>query len=183
MVDSTIHEIELTYKDQYTEIIIHNSKLQNYVPKATLEFTKTDLTTGKGIKDTKIEIYTEDDKLVFSGITDDNGKITIDNLFVGKFYIIETEASTGYKLSNEKVYFEILENGEVVKANMTNEKIKGTLDFTKVDISNDNPLPNTTIEIYDENDNLIFTGITDDNGKIIIENLEYGKLLKFRIYV
>ena len=58
---------------------------------------------------------------------------------------------------------------------MTNEKIKGTLDFTKVDISNDNPLPNTTIEIYDENDNLIFTGITDDNGKIIIENLEYGK--------
>ena len=175
MVDNTIHEIELTYKDQYTEIIIHNSKLQNYVPKATLDFTKTDLTTGKGIKDTKIEIYTEDDKLVFTGFTDDNGKIAIDNLFVGKFYIIETEASTGYKLSNEKVYFEILENGEVVKANMTNEKIKGTLDFTKVDISNDNPLPNTTIEIYDENDNLIFTGITDDNGKIIIENLEYGK--------
>lgn len=175
MIDNKVYEIELTYKDQYTEVIISNSKLQNYLPKATLEFTKTDLTTGIGIKDTKIEIYTEDDKLIYSGITDSDGKITIDDLFTGKFYIIETEASTGYKLSNEKVYFEILENGEVVKANMTNEKIKGTLEFTKVDVSNDSPLPNTTIEIYDEKDNLIYTGITDENGNIIIENLEYGK--------
>lgn len=175
MLDNTIHEVELTYKDQYTEVIISNSKIKNYLPKASLEFTKSDLTTGVGIKDTKIEIYTEDDKLIYTGITDKDGKITINDLFTGKFYIIEKEASTGYKLSDEKVYFEILENGEVVKANMTNEKIKGTLEFTKVDISNDSPLPNTTIEIYDENDNLVYSGITDETGKIIIESLEYGK--------
>lgn len=175
MLDNTIHEVELTYKDQYTEVIISNSKLKNYLPKASLEFTKTDLTTGVEIKDTKIEIYTEDDKLIYTGITDKDGKITINDLFTGKFYIIEKEASTGYKLSDEKVYFEILENGEVVKANMTNEKIKGSLEFTKVDISNDSPLPNTTIEIYDEDNNLVYSGITDETGKIIIENLEYGK--------
>lgn len=175
MLDNTIHEVELTYKDQYTEVIISNSKIKNYLPKASLEFTKSDLTTGVGIKDTKIEIYTEDDKLIYTGITDKDGKITINDLFTGKFYIIEKEASTGYKLSDEKVYFEILENGEVVKANMTNEKIEGTLEFTKVDISNDSPLPNTTIEIYDENDNLVYSGITDETGKIIIESLEYGK--------
>ena len=175
MLDNTIHEVELTYKDQYTEVIISNSKIKNYLPKASLEFTKSDLTTRVGIKDTKIEIYTEDDKLIYTGITDKDGKITINDLFTGKFYIIEKEASTGYKLSDEKVYFEILENGEVVKANMTNEKIKGTLEFTKVDISNDSPLPNTTIEIYDENDNLVYSGITDETGKIIIESLEYGK--------
>ena len=175
MLDDTIYEVNLTYKDQYTEVITITKDLENYLPKGNVEFTKIDLTTGIGIKDTKIEIYTEDDKLIYTGITDYNGKITIENLFTGKFYILETEASTGYKLSNEKVYFEILENGEIVKANMTNEKIKGTLDFTKVDISNDKPLPNTTIEIYTEDDKLIYTGVTDDNGKIIIENIEYGK--------
>lgn len=62
--------------------------------------------------------------MIFTGITDSTGTIKIENLFTGKFYIIETEASTGYKLSTEKVYFEILKNGEIIKVTMTNEKIR-----------------------------------------------------------
>ena len=73
------------------------------------------------------------------------------------------------------MYFEIKEDGEVVKSIMTNEKIKGTLEFTKTDFSTSEPLPNTLIEIYKENDELIFTGRTNEKGKIIIEELEYGK--------
>lgn len=175
VLDSNKYEFELTYKDQYTPVIIKTKALLNILKKGTLEFTKTDVSTGKAIADTKIEVYTEDDKLIFSGVTDKDGKVIITDLFTGKFYIIETEASTGYKLSDEKVYFEIKENGEITKANMTNEKITGSLEFTKVDLSTGKPLPNTTIEIYDEFDNLIFTGVTDELGKIVIEELEYGK--------
>ena len=65
---------------------------------------------------------------------------------MGKYYIIETEAATGYRLSEEKVLFEVKENGEIVKANMTNEKKKGTLEFTKQDFSTSETLPNTLIE-------------------------------------
>ena len=175
VLDNTKYEFELKYKDQYTEVITYNTKIDNYMKKGTLEFTKSDLTTGKGISNTKVSIYTEDDKLIFEGTTNKEGKITIKDLFVGKFYIIETEASTGYRLSDEKVYFEIKENEEVVKANMTNEKVKGTLEFTKTDFSTSEPLPNTLIEIYDENDKLIFSGRTNSEGKIVIEELEYGK--------
>ncbi len=176
VLDKNVYTFELAYKDQYTPVVVKTFNLKNKLKKSDLEFSKTDLTTGKGIPNTKVEIYTENDELVFSGRTDKNGKIVIKNLFVGKFYIVETEAATGYRLSDEKVYFEITEDGKVVKANMTNEKIKGTLEFTKQDLSNDEALPNTLIEIYNaETDELVFSGRTDEEGKIVIKDLEYGK--------
>lgn len=176
VLDNGTYEIELKYKDQYTPIVSKSFTLKNYLEKGNLEFTKKDLTSGKEIPNVKIEVYTENDELIFSGITDEEGKIIIENLFVGKFYIIETEPATGYRLSDEKVYFEILEDGQIVKAEMTNEKITGNLEFTKEDLSTGEALPNTLIEIYDaETDELVFSGRTDENGKIIIEGLKYGK--------
>ena len=38
-------------------------------------------------------------------------------------YIIETRAADGYQITNEKVYFEIQKDGEIVKANLKNEKV------------------------------------------------------------
>ena len=169
------YEFELKYKDQYTPIIKYNLVIDNYLKKGILDFTKTDFTTGKVIPNTLIEVYNKNDELVYTGKTDKNGKIRINNLPYGEYYIIEKEPSTGYKLNNEKVYFEIKEDGQVVKANMTNEKIKGTLEFTKVDVSSSEALPNTTIQIYNEKDELIFIGTTNEEGKIVIANLEYGK--------
>ena len=175
VLDEKKHEFELKYKDQYTEVISIGLELNNKLKTGELEFTKTDLTTGKVIPNTKLEIYTENDELIYEGITDEEGKIKIEKLPMGKYYIIETEAATGYRLSEEKVLFEVKENGEIVKANMTNEKKKGTLEFTKQDFSTSETLPNTLIEIYNEDDELVFSGRTDENGKIIIEELEYGK--------
>ena len=58
-------------------------------------------------------------------MTDEKGKVVITDLLAGqKYYIIERNPATGYQLSNEKVYFEIKENGEIVKAEMTNEQIE-----------------------------------------------------------
>ena len=39
----------------------------------------------------------------------------------GKYYILEKECE-GYILNDEKMYFEILENGKIVKATMENTK-------------------------------------------------------------
>ena len=176
VLDTTENHIELTEINNRTSIVYDSIEMTNKLKKGTLEFTKTDLTSGKVIPNVKMEVYTEDDELVFTGVTDENGKITISDLFVGKFYIVEKEAATGYRISDEKVMFEIKEDGEIVKAAMTNEKVKGTLEFSKVDLSTGEPLPNTLIEIYNaETDTLVFSGRTDDKGMIIIENLEYGK--------
>ena len=176
MIDTKKYDVVLKYKDQYTANVDTKLDLKNYLPKGKLEFTKTDFSESKTLPNTTIEIYTENDELIYSGKTDSNGKIIIDELPANqKFYILEKEAPEGYKINEEKMYFEIKENGEVVKCSMKDEDITGTLEFTKVDISTDEPLPNTLIQIFDENDKLIYEGRTDENGMITIDKIKYGK--------
>ena len=123
VLDPNTYEFELVYEDQYTEVVYKTFTLDNKYPKGELEFTKTDLVTGDPLPDTKIEIFTEDGVKVFEGRTDENGKIIITDLPVGKYFILESDAPDGYILNEEKMWFSITENGEIVKANMTNEKI------------------------------------------------------------
>ena len=176
VLDENTYEAELVYKDQYTPTIFYSEAILNVLKTGKLELTKTDISESKTLPNTLIEIYTEDDELVFSGRTDEEGKIVIERLPQGKYYILEKEAPEGYKLNEEKMPFEIKENGEVVKSTMKDEDITGTLEFTKLDFSNDNPLPNTLIEIYNaDTEELVFSGRTDDNGTITIEKLKYGK--------
>ncbi len=176
VLDNEIYNIELKYKDQYTPIVSKSFTLKNYLKKGKLEFTKTDLSESKALPNTTIEIYTENDELIFNGKTDKNGKIIINELPIGEYYIVEKEAPEGYKLNKEKMPFEIKENGEIIKSTMKDEDITGKLEFTKLDFSTDNPLPNTLMEIYNaETDELVFSGRTDENGMITIEQLKYGK--------
>ena len=123
----------------------------------------------------KIEIYLNDDeeKLIGEYVTGKSGKVIIDNLPAGhKYFILEKEAPEGYILNTEKIEFEIKKNGEIVKSEMTNTKIKSKLIINKVD-SNNNPLAGVVIGIYDLNDNLLGEYTTDENGIIEVE-LEYG---------
>ena len=175
ILDNKEYKIELTYKNQYTSIVTSNINLKNYLEKGTLEFTKTDFVSSEVIPNTLIEIYDENDELIFTGKTDENGKIIIDDLKLGKYYIVEKEPATGYTITTEKVYFEIKKNKEIVKAKMKDKPITGILEFTKTDVSTSEALPNTLIEIYNEKDELIFSGRTNKNGKIIIQGLRYGK--------
>ena len=175
LVDDKKYEFELIEVDNKTSVVYETISLTNKYKKGTLEFTKTDFVTGDVIPNTIIEIYNSDDKLLFTKTTDEFGKVIIEELPTGKYYIKEYEASTGYLITEEIVEFEIKENGEIVKAKMTNKPVTGTLEFTKVDFSTSEALPNTIIEIYDNKDELIYTGTTDENGMIIIEKLRYGK--------
>ena len=49
---------------------------------------------------------TDKDELIFSGKTNKQGVVSLKNIPVGKYYIVEKEPATGYVLSEEKVYFE-----------------------------------------------------------------------------
>ena len=172
------YEFELVEKDNKTPIVYKSYSALNYYKKGELEFSKEDLTTGKGIPNTKVEVYhiineeNNERELVFTGVTDKEGKLKVTDLFVGKFVIIETEAATGYRLSDEEVSFEIKENGEIVKASMTNEKITSTVGIHKVD-EEGKALEGVTIGVYDLDGNLIYSGITNENGDIEFV-LEYG---------
>ncbi len=122
VIDNMKHYFEIKKDDN--KAINVKLVINNYLKKGHLDFTKEDLVTSEGIPNTIIEIYDASDHLLFTRETDELGKVVINELPLGKYYIIEKEANSLYLLTNEKVFFEIKENGEIVKAKMTNERIE-----------------------------------------------------------
>ena len=141
---------------------------------STLEITKTDISTDEPLPNTLIEIYTSDDKLLFSEKTDEEGKIIIPDIPYGDYYFIEKEAPIGYVINDEKMQFKVREDGEIIKSTIQDRKIIGGIEITKIDVSTDEPLPNTLFEIYNEKDELLFSERTDELGKVYIPELSYG---------
>lgn len=124
VLDNSEYMVDIKYKDQYTKVVNYKLTINNYLPKGTLEFTKTNISRSKALPNTLMEIYTlEDDKLIFSGRTDKDGKIIIKDLPIGKYYLLEKEAPKGYVINSNKQEFEILENGQIVVSEMQDEMV------------------------------------------------------------
>mgnify|MGYP000902352213 FL=1 len=124
VLNSKPYCFEIKYKDQYTDTIKLIINQKNYLAKGEFELSKVDLSTGEPVEGALIEIYTEDDILIYSGRTDKLGKLYVKGLESGKKYkFVEKEAPEGYILNDEIHEFEILNNGDIVKDTLSNEKI------------------------------------------------------------
>lgn len=137
-----------------------------------LTITKTDLSKANVVPGATIEIYRinddESETLVYTGITDDEGKIDYDLLTKGKYYFIEKNAPEGYILNEEKHFFDVTENGIIMDQTLTNEKFS-IVTFEKKDLADDTLLSNAKICIYSEDDTLIECITTNENGLGIIK--------------
>ncbi len=125
-------------------------------------------------------LYKENGSLVKT-VTLNNCTATITNLSVGKYYIEETKAPTGYKLDKTKYYFEI--NAENVSStntiNVKDEVYKTTVELDKQYLTEEGlkPEANTTFEIVEyDTQKVLYTLKTDEEGKIKI-TLPYGKYI------
>ena len=87
-----------------------------------LELTKTDISDGKILANVGFRIRNEAGKIVSEGYTDENG-IAKFTLRYGKYTYEEFAALDGYIPDTKAYPFEIKEDGEIVKAAMTNERI------------------------------------------------------------
>lgn len=86
-----------------------------------LEITKRDVATGKLLPNAGFRIKDENGNILAEGYTDENG-IAKFKLRYGKYTYEEFDAPDGYIIDSKPYSFEIKEDGQIVKAEMTNEK-------------------------------------------------------------
>lgn len=151
------------------------------------------------IPNLKVFLKDETGKLIATETTDGKGKIKFNKLMGDKNYIVEFDEDDT-RLNRYKKIIIKSDDGKVTREILRNEKgfeyhiLKGEktsisellvddtnilLDFkATVFDDNNNPLPNLTVYLKDENRKLVKTDVTDNQGKIA-----FNKLLSDQSYV
>jgi len=121
--DDTYHYFEI--RNDGETVTVENEAGVGFTNKpivGELELTKTDISDGKVLANVGFRIRNEAGEIVAEGYTDENG-IAKFTLRYGKYTYEEFAALDGYIPDTKAYPFEIKEDGEIVKAAMTNEKI------------------------------------------------------------
>lgn len=170
VLNDTPFPFEIKSDGQIVKSTLSNSKLSGKA-----EITKTDITTSEPLPNATITIKKENGTIVAEKTTGEDGKVVFNNLPPGKYIYCETVAPSGYVINKVEGKFEISANGQIFKATIEDEKIKGNLELTKVNVENGNPLAGAKFEILaSDRTTVVASGVTDTSGKVTINNLEYG---------
>ena len=147
-------------ENQITEITFENEKIKGYV-----EITKVDSKDkDKKLEGAEFGLYNENDELIDTLTTDENGKATSDELYKGKYYLKELDTGSVYYLLNEDTFeFEIVNNGETVPVEIVNVPTDITVDVDKEGT--------TEIRPGDEV-NYVFTNVAN-NSNVYLENFKW----------
>ncbi len=159
--------------EQQAEFVVDFDNKQNTIP---FEITKTDISTGELIPDCTFEILNENKEQVITGTTDENG-IAHFQLAIGKYFYREISAPDIYEIDDTPYPFEITENDDIVKAEMTNKKKSGSIKVTKTTTGNLNieGIKFFATGISDTNKDLKFEATTNENGVAMFDKLVIGK--------
>lgn len=105
------------------EHLTQTLNVENKLKKGTIEIIKIDKDTGKPLEGVRIGLFNKNGELVFSGLTDKQGMITIDNLCYGEYYIQEIKSLSNYQLNDQKYFFTLEDEHTSYQLTLTNEKI------------------------------------------------------------
>lgn len=169
--------LEIKY-NKTSEITIENEK-----KKGQIEVYKTDTENNTiKLKDVEFDVIDENNNVVEKLTTNEKGYAITKRLPIGKYYLKETKTNNKYILKDELVEVDVSQD-IISKLNITNEKKKGKISILKSS-SSDSPLLNikrgdvlkgAIFEIYDSDNTLVDTLITDENGQALSKDLEIGR--------
>lgn len=112
-------------------------------------------------------VYYEKDELVDTIVTDESGIASIDELPLGKYYLVETKTLDGFVLDSTPIEADLSyidQNTEVVYAGMsiTNERQKVMITVVKTDDETEEALEGAVFGLFAKED------IVDKDGRVIV---------------
>ncbi|MGL5979187.1 MAG: MSCRAMM family protein [Erysipelotrichaceae bacterium] len=165
----------IEFNQQTTKEVVVN----NLVVRGSVGLHKVDFDAdGISIQGATFTLYQEEGEVVEANlITDINGNIVVNDLLPGTYYFQETNAAPGYQLDATTKHFVVVEFNPTTTPIVVveNNQIRGSVVLTKFDEDdNDKRLAGVTFALYDDMDNELVTRVTDDNGRIVIDDLLPG---------
>lgn len=162
-----------------TELKVKVEKGKIIVNKVDSE-TKDNTSQGEASLNGSIFELLNEDKEVIKELTVIDNTLEFDSLSFGKYYIKEKSPGTGYYL-NKNIYEVIIDennleniitiDNQVIKSKVKIIKLFGTEeDYEKGSMEKEEGI---TFKIYDNDNNLVYEGITNSDGVIEV-NLPYG---------
>ncbi|MDR1563690.1 MAG: hypothetical protein LBS74_01895 [Oscillospiraceae bacterium] len=99
-----------------------------------VELTKEDALTKQVIAGAVIELYTENDELIYTGTTDKDGHIRVTGIPAGRYYFLEKSVNDNYLINPNKIWVEASssKNNTLVKVTMEDTRTpKGNINLLK----------------------------------------------------
>ena len=115
ILDDKTYEVELL--NGFAEITLINE-----YKKGSLEILKVD-PNNNPIPETEFTLINSEEEKIGTYITNEEGKIEVTDLKVGKYTLQETKSNPNYHLLDEPIDFELTDNNEVIEITVTNELI------------------------------------------------------------
>lgn len=157
----TVKKAETTYVE-----------VENERTRGTIVVYKTD-DEGTPIQGVKFNIMNDEKEVIQTITTDEEGYAGVRDLPLGTYYYQEIEAPDNVIMDTGVYEFKLETNGQVLRVDVENEKVRGSLKITKVD-DKDTPIANVKFDILDESKNVVDTITTDENGVAVSKDLPVG---------
>ena len=175
VLDSASKNIILDYNSSITLNVMNNFK------KGNLKILKVDKDDNEvPIPNVEFQLLDENKRSIATYTTDLNGEIYIENLRVGEYELIESNANEWYNVSqNMKIK---IENELTSNITIENELKKGQARVIKVDSENNEiKLKGVIFEVLDENENVLEVITTDDNGEALTSKYSIRDFSRLKI--
>ena len=139
----------------------------------SLQIMKIDAETGEPLAGAKFKVQKTEDKTVSEYVTDETGTVVIHDLDEAVYTVEEIEAPDGYAIDPDSHKDIALEWGKT-KTLVFSDTRKPALKIIKVDAKTEEPLANAKFKITKTEDDTVSEYMTDENGKITIQDLPEG---------
>ena len=176
ILNPKVYEVNITEDGK-----VYTYDIKNDVKKGKVEVIKIDDTKlfDRPLKGAEFSIYDKNGKIVDTLVTDQQGYAISKYLRYGSYTMKETKAPEGYKLSDKIYEIEIKNDKQIVKFEIGNTIKKGKVEVIKLDseLKEDLPLAGAEFTILDLHRNQVDKLVTDQDGKAISKDIEYGRYI------